>query len=399
MERLRILVGGFLGLLPAGGVSWDYIQYPVGLAALGHDVYYVEDTGLWPVFQAEAGAVNGSEPACARGVAHLAALMESFGLGDRWAYRDAVTGSLYGIDEPRLAELCRTADVLLNLSCSTPLREPYAAIPARVLVDSDPMFTQIQAASEVAFTPGESRMRALIAGHTHHFTFGENVGSADCRMPSCGVTWRPTRQPICLEHWPGTPVPDGPCSSFTTVMNWSAGRLLVHGGETWGQKDVRFLRVVGLPRTVPGIPLTVAVGRTTGTPFPAEEARRHGWRVLDPETCAGDWREYRDFIRASRGEFSVAKETYVKARTGWFSCRSACYLASGRPVVAEDTGWSLRYPTGEGLFAFDDAGTAAEALGQIVAEPQRHARAARAVAEEFFDSNLVLSTLLSRVSA
>jgi hypothetical protein len=325
--------------------------------------------------------------------------MESFGLGDRWAYRDAVTGSLYGMDEPRLAELCRTADVLLNVSCSIPLREPYAAIPARVLIDSDPMFTQIQAASEVAFTPGESRMRALIAGHTHHFTFGENVGSGDCRMPSCGVTWRPTRQPICLEHWPETPVPVGPGSLFTTVMNWSAGRPLVYDGETWGQKDTQFLRVVGLPGTVPGIPLAVAVGRTTGTPFPAEEARRRGWRVLDPETCAGDWREYRDFIRASRGEFSVAKETYVKARTGWFSCRSACYLASGRPVVAEDTGWSLCYPTGEGLFAFDDAETAAEALGQIVAEPRRHARAARAVAEEFFDSNRVLSTLLCRVGA
>ena len=139
--------------------------------------------------------------------------------------------------------------------------------------------------------------------------------------------------------------------------------------------------------------------KTTGTPFPIEAARRQGWRVLDPAVIAPDWRAYRTFIQESRGEFSVAKETYVKARTGWFSCRSACYLASGRPVIAQDTGWSRYLPTGEGLFAFDDQRSAVEALDRVTAEPDLHARAARALAEEYFDSDRVLSKMLTDLGA
>jgi hypothetical protein len=358
LERFRIIVGGFLGLLPAGGVTWDYVQYPLGLAALGHDVYYVEDTGLWPIYQADSGERLDSEPACRRNVDHLGSLMELFGLGDRWAYRDEVTGRCFGMIEKEVAEACRTADLFINVSCSTPLRAEYAA---------------------------------------HHFTFGENFGATDCRMPSCGVTWHPTRQPICLDRWVASPVPTHPGSSFTTVMNWSAGKSLAYDGEIWGQKDSRYARVEGLPGAVPDIPLAIAVGRNGRAPFPAEQARRCGWTVLDPDDCAGGWEAYRAYIRSSRGEFSVAKETYVKARTGWFSCRSACYLASGRPVVAEETGWSRHYPTGEGLFAFGDLESAAEALRRVTADPQRHARAARRIAEEFFDSDRVLSDLLVQV--
>lgn len=396
-HRLRIIVGGYLGLLPAGGVTWDYVQYPVGLAQLGHDVFYVEDTRLWPVYQND----NQGGADCSANVAHLAAVMDAFELRDRWAYRDEASGRCFGLAEEKVREVCRTADLLINVSCSTFLRDEYRAIPVRILVDSDPMFTQIQYASQVMFTPGHPGMREIVDGHTHHFTFGMNIDASDCRIPNCDVYWRPTRQPVCLRHWPETALPVASNAAYTTVMNWTAGRPLVYEGESWGQKDVEFRRFSTLPGVVPDIPLAVAVGQTggSGDPFPAAIARQQGWRVLDPAACAPDWRTYRTFIQESRGEFSVAKEAYVKGCTGWFSCRSACYLAMGRPVITQDTGWSRHLPSGCGLLPFDDERSAVDALRRVVADPGPHARAARVIAEEYFNSDRVLSEMLAQVGA
>lgn len=395
--RLRIVVGGYLGLAPAGGLAWDYLHYPLGFAGLGHDVFYVEDTRLWPVYQAGGGGDD-----CAASVAFLAAAMELVGLGERWAYRDEVSGRCFGMTEARTREVCRTADVLVNVSCASVLRDEHASVPVRILLDTDPMFTQIQhAEAGEGFTPGGSGIRALVAGHTHHFTFGESVGADGCRIPACGVAWRPTRQPVVLREWPAAPLPSAPEAAFTTLMNWTAGRPLRHAGETWGQKDVEFLRFAGLPLRVPTLPLAVAVGQTggAGAPFPAEMARSRGWTILDPNLCAPDPPRYRAFIQGSRGEVSVAKETYVKAGTGWFSCRSACYLASGRPVVTQETGWSRHVPSGEGLFAFRTLDEAAAALETVASAPARHARAAREVAEAHFDSAVVLRRLLADAGA
>jgi hypothetical protein len=392
-NRLRVIVGGFLGLLPAGGITWDYVQYPLGFASLGHDVFYVEDTRLWPIYQdASAGDFS-----CANNVEHLARVMRAFGLADRWAYRDEVTGEVFGMSAADLAEVCRTADVFVNISCSTFLRDEYRRIPIRALIDTDPMFTQIQYVTQSGFTAGETGIRGLVAGHTHHFTFGENVGAPDCRIPETGVLWRPTRQPICLAHWPVTPIPTHH-GGFTTVMNWTAGRPLIYDGETWGQKDLEFLRVIDLPGRTRAR-LAAVVGQTTGEPFPVETATRAGWKVLDPETTAGDWPAYRQFIQRSLGEFSVAKETYVKANTGWFSCRSACYLASARPVVTQDTGWTRHVPSGNGLFGFTTVDEAARGLEEIMSDPAGHAQSARAIAEEFFDARRVLGDLLTEVTA
>ena len=400
--RLRIVVGGYVGLLPAGGVTWDYVQYPAGLAALGHDVYYVEDTRLWPIYQPE-GSDWGDASAS---VGHLRRVMDAFDLSARWAYRDEASGRTFGMNEEQVKEVCRTADIFLNVSCSTCMRDEYRAIPVRVLVDTDPMFTQIQYLSQQMFTPGAPGLRHLVDAHNFHFTFGENVGGADCRMPDCGINWRPTRQPVCLPHWRANAPPmvaeDGISrTAYTTLMNWTAARPLQYGGETWGQKDVEFRRFNNLPGLAPQVALAVAVGQTggAGEPFPAEHARAAGWRVLDPQSCAPDWRSYRSFIEGSRGEFSVAKETYVKGRTGWFSCRSACYMAAGRAVVAQDTGWSKHLPEGEGLLAFEDIEGAAEALRRVESDPARHSRAARAVAEEHFDSARVLASLLAQTGA
>ena len=202
-ERLRIVVGGYVGLLPAGGVTWDYVQYPAGFAALGHDVYYVEDTRLWPIYQPE-GSDWGDASAS---VAHLRRVMDAFDLSSRWAYRDEASGRTYGMSEGKLKEVCRTADVFVNVSCSTYMRDEYRRIPARALIDSDPMFTQIQYLSQQMFTPGEPGLRDLVDAHNFHFTCGEKVGADDCRMPGCRIDWRPTRQPVCLQHWRATAPP------------------------------------------------------------------------------------------------------------------------------------------------------------------------------------------------
>jgi hypothetical protein len=388
MRRLRIVVGGFIGLLPAGGVTWDYVQYPAGFAALGHDVYYIEDTRLWPQYTRDVSD-------CVPLVEHLSKVMADFDLANRWAYRDEASQMCLGMTSSRIADVCRSADLFVNVSCSTFLRDEYRAIPVRVLIDTDPMFTQMQFELQQAFTPGKGGMRDLVAGHTHHFTFGENVGQADCRLPSCGVTWRPTRQPVLLDKWSAKEPPPG--AAVTTLMNWIAARPVEYAGTTWRQKDVEFQNVLDLPARFPDHSMAVVVGQTMGIPFPAEQTRAKGWHVLLPEQCANDWRAYRDFLVGSAAEFSVAKETYVKARTGWFSCRSACYLAASRPVVAQDTGWSRNYPTGEGLFAFSDLESAAEALGRVVAEPARHQRAARRIATDFFDARRVLGRLIEEI--
>lgn len=380
----------------AGGLVWHYAQYAAGFALLGHDVFYIEDTRLFPVYQ-KAGS-DWSD--CSSSVEHIADVMRFFEMSGRWAYRDEASGKCFGLSEEKVREIARTADVFVNISCSTFMRDEYRRIPARVLIDTDPMFTQIQLATEQMFTPGEPGLREMADAHNYLFTFGENVGADDCRISTGGLNWRPTRQPVCLKYWKSSATSVDSRRALTTLMNWTAAKKLVYGEDSWGQKDVEFNKFFSLPKFVSEINLAVAVAQTGGTEgaFPAEEAAAAGWQILDPDDCAADLNSYRVFIENSFGEFSVAKETYVKARTGWFSDRSACYLASGRPVITQETGWSKFIPAGEGLFAFDNQENAVEAIGQAAGDPKKHSRAARRIAEEYFDSRKVLGAMLAHLT-
>jgi len=389
-KRRKIVVTGYIGLLPAGGVTWDYIQYPLGLRELGHEVLYLEDTLQWPVYQDSSG-----ECRSASSVKYLAAAMGRFGMEGNWAYRDVVSGECFGMTEDAVRRFCAAADVLINVSCSTPLREEYAAIPIRVLLDTDPMFTQVQAATGKGLYGGCSSLPEMMVRHTHHFTFGENVGGPGCEVPSAGWRWFRTRQPVVLKHWPKIPLPGE--GAFTSVFNWSAARELEFCGRKWGQKNTEFMRFLHIPEELMDLRFTIAIGQTTDDPFPAEAAKKRGWCVLSAQAVAPDMASYQRFIHRSRAEFSVAKHTYVQANTGWFSCRSACYLASGRPVVTQDTGWSAFLPNGAGLFAFSDSETALAALREIERNPEPNASAAREIAEEVFDSNKVLRKMLAEV--
>jgi hypothetical protein len=395
MEKLRIIVGGFIGLMPAGGVTWDYMQYPLGFSLMGHDVYYIEDTRMFPIYQKEGSKWDD----CSSTVKHLGNVMNFFGMGDKWAYRDEASGKCFGLTEEKIKTICNSADVFVNISCSTYMRDEYCKIPVKILIDSDPMFTQIQYMSDQKFTPGEPGLKQMVDAHNFHFTFGEKIGTENCRIPSGGLQWLTTRQPICLSYWK-TNFNHVQENSFTTLMNWTAGKKLYFDSDTWGQKDIEFNKFLNLPQKVQGIKLSMIINQTGGTDqtMMDKEITKAGWEILSPDSNASDWKSYQQFIQNSTGEFSVAKETYVKARTGWFSCRSACYLASGKPVITQDTGWTEFIPAGNGLFGFQNLEEAVSALQIVARDPQKHSKAAREIAEEFFDSNKVLNSLLLKIS-
>lgn len=394
MERLRIIISGFIGLYPTGGVTWDYIQYPLGLKLLGHDVYYIEDTMQYSGFQTNGKSWDDSSDS----IAYLKMVMEQFGLGDRWAYKDIASGQCYGMTAAQLAEIFRTADVFINVSESTFLRDEYLNIPKRVLIDSDPMFTQVQFWNDDDPLTSAKEIKERYSGYNYLFTFGENIKGTDCRVPTYDMEWMPTRQPICLSYWKNDHLLN-PQAPFTTVMNWSSRKKLRYQNDLWGQKDAEFEKIKHLPRMLGDLEFKIAASCSHNTPeqFQKKSVEADGWIVVPPGETIPDAQSYQNFILSSIAEFSVAKETYVKSNSGWFSCRSACYLASGRPVVTQETGWSEFIPAGEGLLSFSTPETAIEAIRSVLADPKRHAQAAAEIAHQYFDSNQILQSLLDRL--
>jgi hypothetical protein len=313
-------------------------------------------------------------------------------------YRDEVSQSIFGKSKNEYLEICKNADIFINISCANVMREEYANIPVRILLDTDPMFTQIQIESDQSFTSKEGNLKAFALAHTHHFTFGENIHSDDCLIPNQYFSWKVTRQPICLDWWKISAL-SYEKSPFTTLMNWKAGKTLDFEGKTWGQKDLTFPVILQVPNKISSENFEVAISQTEkeGTSNSVLEVADSGWKVISANEASGDHHLYQDFISASKAEISVAKQTYVQARTGWFSCRSACYLASGRPVIAQDTGWSKYLSTGSGLFCFSNENEAMEAVKEVSSNWSKHSKAARECAEEYFDHNKVLNQLLQNI--
>jgi hypothetical protein len=382
-SRLRIIVTGLLAQYPLGGAAWDYLQYPVGLHRMGHDVYYVENTGLWPFNPDEKGVSAG----CDYNVRHLSALMRRFGLADRWAYCFPWQNQWFGMSDTRRAEVLATADVFINVSGvwgdPVQLREQTGA--RLVFIDSDPVFTQIKLAR------GQIDFQRSVDAHDVHFSFGEAHSD---RIPATGHTWLPTRQPVLLEEWR---VNAAVRDRFTTVMNWTSYNPVELAGVTYGQKDIEFRRFLDLPSAVDPIRLEIAMNAGKNRQAPFGLLRRRGWTIVDPAEVCADIDSYRRYVTTSRGEWSVAKHGYIAGAAGWFSCRSACYLAAGRPVVVQDTGFGSTIPTGEGILAFSSPEEAADNLRAVDGDIDRHARAAQDIAAEYFDSTRVLDDLLSRV--
>lgn len=366
---------------PIGGMAWHHLQYVVGLKNLGHDVRFFEDSEDYPTCYDPTTHQVGKDPSY--GINFAEQSFTRLGLGDAWAYFDAHRGHWLGPASDSAIDFCRDADLLLNVSGVNPIRDWTENIATRVYIDTDPVFTQVKNLTD-------PDVKARIQAHTSFLSFGELIETGLSSVPDDGIRWRATRQPIVLEAWPLT---EAVGKRYTTVMQWESYPAVEYEGLRFGTKRESFPLIATLPQYVKP-PLEIALGSSSAPRPTIEEA---GWLLQDPLAVSRDPWTYQDYLQHSRGEVSVAKAGYASTLSGWFSERSACYLASGRPVVVQDTGFSQVLPVGKGLHAFKSQGEAVEAIRRIEANHTAECRTAREIAEEFFNSDHVLSKLLESV--
>jgi hypothetical protein len=385
MKRKRIVVMGFMGSVPIAGVIWQHIHYIVGLQRLGHDVYYVEDSARLP-YNPQTFEVNNDFDYAAQLLQRTA---REFDFHRRWAFcaRYLKGNPTAGLPLNRIRQLYREADAVLNICGAQELNEDLRAARRLIYVESDPGVEQIKV---------DKRVRSTIDYLTRHnalFTFGENVGTERFPVPTHGFKWLPTRQPVVTDLWKANRSP-ARAAVFTSVANWSTSGLkdITWRGEKYlWSKSREFVRFVALPKRA-GEPFELA------TEIKDAKTRakflRNGWLLRSPLQLSVDYWSYRDYIRRSKGEFTVAKDQYVRLNTGWFSDRSACYLAAGRPVILQETGFTANYGNTAGLFGFRSLGEIVQAVRMINRDYARHSRAARQLARNLFEAEVVLKSLL-----
>jgi hypothetical protein len=358
-----------------GGSLWVRLQYLLGLQRLGIDTYWVDRLAP-PDTRKNPHSVDYLDRRF-RGFA------EDFGFADRYCIVYAGGERHFGMDERRLDEVTERADLLLNVSGRLEPGDPLLRVRRRAFLDVDPGFTQIWA------------LQTDMHLERHHvfFTIGQNVGGPAFPVPTGDLDWQPTLPPVVLERWP--PVIEPASSRIGTVADLRGSQDAIYEGEWFSGKREQFLGFLRVPSEA-GVEMDVAllVGQEDYEDLGI--LLRHGWRVRDPYSHAGDPHSYREFIQSSRAEFSVAKQGYVRTRSGWISDRTACYLASGKPAIVQSTGFEHRLPTGTGLLTFSTVGEAVTALQQVQEDYLAHAHAARRLAEDHFDSDAVLANLLKR---
>lgn len=380
----KVIVFGIIFWYPLAGVTYQFLHYLIGLRRLGYDVYYVEDSGRW-IYNARTFEFS---PDASENVAAVAPILDAHGFKDRWVFRgNYPQGRCYGMNESQLLQLYREADAFLNVTASQELRDEHLRIPRRLYVESDPFAVQVKVEQ------GDAPTIAALEAHDTHFSFGENLGAPDCPLSVERFRWLPTRQPVVMELWEN-PNPPGSDAAFSTITTWhNKGKDIVWRGETfYWTKDREFLRFIDLPqrRSTPFELATIVDDPTR------QLLTENGWRLADSLSISQDVENYRNYIRNSRGEFTVAKDQVVRPLTGWFSDRSACYLAAGRPVITQETGFSKYLPTGKGLFGFLTMEDVLAAVDVIESDPEGSCRAAREVAAEYFAAERVLASLMER---
>jgi hypothetical protein len=379
--RDLIAIAGSLAQKPAhGGHTWVLLQYLLGFRRLGWDVLFLDE--LRPEM-----CVDDSGARCplerSTNLRYFLEVMTRLGLLGSFALlHDRGEGAI-GLSRPEVLGRVRRSAFLLNVMGFLSDPEVLAAAPRRVFLDIDPGFGQMWR---------ELGLADVFAGHDDFVTIGENIGRPGCEIPTCGLKWVTTPQPVVLEHWPAAaPLPEGP---FTTVASWRGPFAPIeYRGRTYGLRVHEFRKLVSLPRVTRGrfeLALDIHPEETRDLAL----LDTNGWIRVDPRQAAGDPWAYQEYVRRSGAELMVAKNLYVQSNSGWFSDRSICYLASGRPVLAQDTGVRHLYPTGEGLVTFSTLEEAVAGVEAINGDYARHARAAREIAVEYFDSDKVLTRLL-----
>lgn len=372
----RVAVGGALAQRPGyGGHAWALLGYLLGFRALGHEVLFLDRIGAATVPAAD------ERERCAR---WLEAVMEGAGLAG--SYSLFTEGGAIGVPRREAIEWVAGADLLLDVMGFTEDEELLAASPRNVFLDIDPGFGQMWC---------ELGLHDPYGGYDAHVTVGERVGEPGCLVPTCGIDWVTSPHPILPELWPATE----PGARFTSVGSWRGPYDPVEfEGRRFGLRAHELRKLVALPSLV-GPELELALEIDPADAADRQALEESGWLLADPAAVAADPESYRRYVQGSRAELMVAKEMYVETRGGWLGERSLAYLASGRPVVALDTGFSERYPTGEGLIAFDDLDGARAGIEAVQGDWERHSRAARELAAEHFDARKVLARLLEEVAA
>lgn len=387
--RKKIVVLGMMSRMPVAGVVWQTLHYLLGFQRLGYEVYYVETHGATPRHFFGDETDNGWQKAAG----FVDEVLRRFDLQHQWAYRGRFnSGQSYGLSDRTLDDLYRSADLIVNLHGGTQPLAEHCATGRLVFLETDPVEIQIQ------LHDNSQDAIDYLSPHRAFFTFGENYGNADCGLPvSERFHFQPTRQPVLCDIWEHNG--NGAAEALTTIGNWcQPRRQVVFRGEVYHwSKHYEFLKFIELPTRTTPQPFELALSRNSLNGDDSRLLASKGWRVRDALAFSDDMDAYRHYITSSRGEFTVAKDQNIRLRSGWFSDRSATYLAAGRPVITQETGFSNILPTGRGLFAFSTLDEAADAVEQINADYQAHSRAAREIAHEYFSAERVLSSLLERV--
>ncbi|MEY4917805.1 MAG: hypothetical protein RL616_1718, partial [Verrucomicrobiota bacterium] len=385
-SKPKIILLGFLSHFPVAGVAWQTVHYLIGLQKLGCDVFYVEAHGCTPSKLMRDDKDDGP----ARAAEYIAGIMARFGLQNSWAYHAIYDSRYFGLTESQLKNLYREAALIINLHGSHLPTEKLTATNRLVFLETDPVDLQIEIFN------GKKEALEYLKPHCAFFTFGENLGAPDCLVPKPTLfKFIPTRQPVVMEFWESHGHGGG--DAFTTIGNWrQPWREVQFNGETlrWS-KHFEFHKFISLPQKFPAQPFELALSSYHDDDQKTLE--QHGWRVRPGLGVSQDLNSYRDYIGSSRGEFTVAKEQNIRLRSGWFSDRAVTYLAAGRPVITQETGFTNIFRTGNGLFAFSNMDELCAAVEAINGDYKKHRRAAREVAREFFSHEVVLGKILSEL--
>ncbi len=384
-EKLTIVVGGYIVAFPLGGMTWHHLNYLLGLHELGHEVWFLEDSGAYSYpYNPTTWEVS---PDPTYGIDYLKRTFAAYGLPERWCYYSQFWDTYYGLQKQELNDLLKRADLLLCVSGVTPIRDDRPRPKRVAVIDTDPVFTQLRMADDQPLVDYYKQFDTVA-------TFGTEIGKPHCPLPTHGFDWIPTNQPMAMRHWPVVPTDS---RQFTTIGKWehSADRHVSFEGKKYlSSKGVEWFKLLNLPAKQPW-DLTLGMQAIPGDV--KQQFESTGWRFTDAEAATISTQAFTQFIQNSAGELTVAKEIYSGLPSGWFSDRSSAYLASGRPVVTQASGFDRWLPTGEGLFAFSSQDEAAAALNSINRDYTGHSRAARDIAEKHLDANKVLPRLIERV--
>jgi hypothetical protein len=380
-----ILVSSAIANKPInGGNAWVVLSWLLGLQRLGFRVLFVEQISRDNCVD-NTGAVIDFE--WSANLAYFERITKRFGLGDSAALIYETGEQVHGLPYVELLEIAEAADLLVNITGHLTLEPLMTRLRRKAYLDLDPGYTQFWHAS------GNSGPR--LEGHDFYFTVGENIGTAACSIPTGDITWRPTRQPVVLEYWPVSR--EGDRNRFTTVATWRGPYGPVqYGGKTFGLKVHEFRKFIELPERVPQT-FEIALDIHPAEETDLRSLDRYGWGLVDPKATVPDPDAFRRYVRGSGAEFSVAQGVYIETGSGWFSDRTVRYLASGKPALVQDTGFSCSYPVGEGLVAFSTLEEATAGAKRIERDYEEHCRAARSLAEEYFDSDKVLGRFIEEV--